>query len=353
MVVRGIYIEQDNTPQKFTLSNIPKLSITHHLCMSCMNMNDDSTAVSASMSANTIDDITNDMSKVAVSDNILCDTSSEQKLEEHIKSDEMSGGDASGRSSTDIDVVQKNTEVSKTCTDLEICANCGKEGSNLKACVACNLVKYCNRHCQASHRKLHKKECRKRAAEIHDIELFKPPPPPEGDCPICFLRLPSLGTGKKYKSCCGKVICSGCIHAVQKRDRGVALCPFCRVLTARTDDENINRLKKRVDAGDARGINNLGFYYSRGICGLPRDHTKALELFHRAVDLGNIRSHNNIGCAYHQGRGVSSDVKKAVHYWKIAAMKGDVNARHNLGAFEEYVGNMERALPKECPTTLL
>ena len=96
--------------------------------------------------------------------------------------------------------------------------------------------------------------------------------------------------------------------------------PFCRVPTAVRDEENINRLKKRVDAGDARAITNLGFYYSRGICGLPRDHTKALELFHRAVDLGNIRSHNNIGCAYHQGRGVSSDLTKAVYYGKIAAM---------------------------------
>ena len=41
-------------------------------------------------------------------------------------------------------------------------------------------------------------ECRKLNAEkkISDEELFKEPPPKE-DCPICFQRLPSLGTGKK------------------------------------------------------------------------------------------------------------------------------------------------------------
>jgi len=80
---------------------------------------------------------------------------------------------------------------------ISVCANCGKgeeESDNLKACTACNLVKYCNRECQIAHRKQHKKECRKRAAELHDEKLFKQPPPKE-DCPICFIRLPALPTG--------------------------------------------------------------------------------------------------------------------------------------------------------------
>ena len=53
-------------------------------------------------------------------------------------------------------------------------SNCGKEegiSSNLKTCVACKLVKYCNRECQVAHRRQHKKECRKRAKELHDEEL--------------------------------------------------------------------------------------------------------------------------------------------------------------------------------------
>ena len=37
--------------------------------------------------------------------------------------------------------------------------------------------------------------------EISDEDLFKQPPPEE-DCPICFLRLPFLDpTGKKYSTC--------------------------------------------------------------------------------------------------------------------------------------------------------
>jgi len=73
-----------------------------------------------------------------------------------------------------------------------ICANCGKgeeSTGSLKACTACKLVKYCNRECQIAHRPQHKKECRKRVAELHDEALFKQPPLEHGDCPICFLRM--------------------------------------------------------------------------------------------------------------------------------------------------------------------
>ena len=84
---------------------------------------------------------------------------------------------------------------------VSVCANCGKgeeESGNLKACTACKLVKYCNRECQIAHRPQHKKKCKKRAAELHN--LFAEPPSPHGDCPICFLRLPSLETGRRYKT---------------------------------------------------------------------------------------------------------------------------------------------------------
>ena len=70
----------------------------------------------------------------------------------------------------------------------DLCANCSKseEGSgSLKTCVACKIVKYCNRECQIAHRPQHKKECKERAKELHDEELFKQPLSEYGDCPIC------------------------------------------------------------------------------------------------------------------------------------------------------------------------
>ena len=44
------------------------------------------------------------------------------------------------------------------------------------------------------------------------------------------------------------------------------------------------------------------------------------------------------------GRGVDVDTKKATHYWGLAAMRGDVQARHNLGCNECHAGKVDRAL---------
>ena len=230
--------------------------------------------------------------------------------------------------------------------DTSVCANCGKEGDDLKSCMACKMVKYCNRECQIAHRPQHKKECRRRAAELHDEKLFKEPPSLHGDCPICLIQLPTFKSGRSYQSCCGKVICSGCYYAPvydnQGNKVGEKKCPYCRTLAATSEEEAIERFKKRVDAGDAVAIYNVGGFYRDGLCGFPQDYRKALELHHRN-ELG-IRSYNHIGIAYELGQGVEVDMEKANYYYKLAAMRGDVEARHNLGNNEEKAGNMDRAL---------
>ena len=185
-------------------------------------------------------------------------------------------------------------------------------------------------------------ERKKRAAELHDEKLFKQPQP-NGDCPICMLLLPSLYTGYKYRACCGKIICSGCIHAVKKRDGGVGLCPFCRTPTP-TAKEIVEQYKKRMEVDDAVAIYDMGCCYSGGSRGLPQDHAKALELWHRAGELGYAGAYHNIGCAYDGGDGVEKDEKKADHYSELAAMGGVADARHNLGNAEGHKGNMDRAL---------
>ena len=231
-----------------------------------------------------------------------------------------------------------------TCTEeVDKCASCGKEGSNLNICNKCKAVKYCNAACKKKHRSKHKKKCERRVAELHDIELFKQPPPRE-DCPICFLLLPLMDSGSKYKACCGKVICSGCIHAVEMRDKGVGLCPFCRTRTPTSDEEYIKGLKKRIKVGDALGMFNLGYYYYEGTFGLTQDRAKALELWQQAGELGCAEAYNNIGYAYRNGRGVERDEKKAKDYYELAAMEGSVYARHNLGYTEGRAGNLDRAM---------
>ena len=234
------------------------------------------------------------------------------------------------------------------------CANCGKgeeESGKLKNCAACMMVKYCSRDCQIAHRQKHKKECRKRAAELHDIELFKEPPSQHGDCPICFLRIPSLVTGWGYMSCCGTIICSGCCYAPVYDNQGNKVdndkqneCAFCRAPAPYTQEEGIERVQKRAEASDSVAIRNMGCYYRDGTYKYPQDYTKALEFWHRAGDLGNAEAYCDIGSAYYNAEGVDVDLKKATHYYELSAMKGDACARHNLGCLEDEAGNTERAV---------
>ena len=142
-----------------------------------------------------------------------------------------------------------------TAKEMTQCAACGKDGDGLKTCTACKLVKYCNATCQKAHRPQHKKECKKRAAELHDEALFKQPPPRE-ECPICMLTLPILLEEQRFQACCGKVICMGCFDGTMKAAGGEdpLLCPFCRALPASSGGEEMKLLNKRVEANDAIAI---------------------------------------------------------------------------------------------------
>ena len=139
-------------------------------------------------------------------------------------------------------ITTKNADDSK-----HHCAACGDTsddgGGSLKACAACNLVKYCNRTCQIAHRPAHKKACKKRLAELFDEKLFKQPPPNE-DCPICYLRLPIEGVQNVYQSCCGKMLCGGCVYAntVAAADTEKFKCLFCQTEAPSSDEEDIERL---------------------------------------------------------------------------------------------------------------
>ena len=225
------------------------------------------------------------------------------------------------------------------------CANCGKEGTDVtNTCNKCKEVMYCNAACKKKHRKKHKKECEKRLAELHDQKLFKQPPPLD-DCSICFLRMPCVTQFQVYMSCCGKLLCRGCIHAVALRDGGVSLCPFCRTPAPTSDEEFVEGYMKRMELNDPLAIHNVGSYYDQGKNGFTQNYEKALELWHQAGKLGYSEAYYNIGNAHRNGNGVERDNKRAKHYYELSAMQGDVLARHNLGV-QEYkeAGNKDRAL---------
>jgi len=196
-------------------------------------------------------------------------------------------------------------------------------------------VKYCNITCQKSHRKKHKKECKRRAAELlFDEALFKQPPPRE-DCPICFLRLP-IEEECYYQYCCGKTLCAGCVHVITKESN---LCAFCRAPAATSREEINETLKKRMEAGDSRACVSLGEdYHARG------ELKKALEFYLRAVELGSAEPHLNIAFMYsHHGEGVIKYRQKELHHLICGAMEGCERSRYHIGSHECEMGNFDRA----------
>ena len=231
--------------------------------------------------------------------------------------------------------------------DIITCAACGKgEESgdiNLKSCVACKMVKYCNRDCQIAHRPQHKKACKKRAAGLYDEKLFKEPPPPE-ECPICMLPLPLDPRQITFEACCGKDICDGCVRAMVESEGDDSLCPFCRTLHPSSDEEMVKRYEKLMDKGNAYAINQLAGFYAEGSMGLPQDSARENELSLKAGELGCAEAYFNLGNTHDIGEGVEVDEEKAKHYWELAAMGGCVFARQNLGCMEEEAGNNQRAM---------
>ena len=229
---------------------------------------------------------------------------------------------------------------------ITICANCGKDGGDsMNKCNKCDLVKYCNAAFKKKYKSKHKKKCEKRAAELYDERLFEEPPPPE-ECPICMLPPPLYEdhTGITFHLCCGKEICNGCIYAMRETGgKNMKLCPFCKTSYAISEEEEVKRVMKLMEKGNVGAFYQLAGYYAQGILGMSQDWAKANELWLKAGELGSSEAYCNLGLAYEEGDGVEIDEKKATQYYELAAMNGDIQARHNLGCLEGQAGNIHRA----------
>lgn len=228
----------------------------------------------------------------------------------------------------------------------EICASCGITGGDdikLKNCTACKLVKYCGVECQRNHRSRHKRACKKRAAELYDEMLFKQPESSHlGDCPICFLPLPidaHRSGSAAYHSCCGKMICIGCIYASKEQSSLGEKCPFCRTPYPDGDGEANAHLKKRAAANDPFSIRCIALkYYGE------EDYVASLELFLKAASLGDIQSHHEAGFMYMDGEGADVNMKKGNYHLEVAAIGGSAESRYALGMYERNYGSYERAM---------
>ena len=88
----------------------------------------------------------------------------------------------------------------------------------------------------------------------------------------------------------------------------------------------------------------MKFFEGGLLKGLPQDYQKANESNLKAGELGCAGGYLLLGDSYSRGIGVEVDIRKAKHYWELAAMGGSILARHNLGSFEGKLGNQHRAM---------
>jgi len=230
--------------------------------------------------------------------------------------------------------------------DKKCCASCGiaaNDDVKLKNCTACHLVKYCGVKCQREHRSKHKRECKKRAAELHDEILFKQPESSHhGDCPICCLPL-SLDEQKSgMMTCCSKQICKGCCYANAMREIRESLeqkCPFCRHPLQSKDEDFGQNLMRRAEANDPVAMREMGKRRRN-----EGDYGKAFGYWKKAAELGDSEAHFQISVFYRDGKGVEKDVKKAIYHAEQAAIGGHPRARFNLGYEELRNRRIERAM---------
>ena len=230
--------------------------------------------------------------------------------------------------------------------EIMCCAGCGvKENDDikLKKCTACYLVRYCGVKCQKEHWSKHKRECKKRAAELRDEFLFKQPEGNHmGDCPICFLPLSFEKSKSSLMPCCSKLICKGCLYVSMVREMEGTLekrCPFCRHPTPESDEEIKTIFMKRVEANDPIAILQMGMKHEE-----EGDYKGAFEYLSKAAELGNLDAHDHLGTKYLLGQGVEKDMKKSIFHLEKAAIGGLPEARHNLASIEVENGRVKRAI---------
>ena len=88
-----------------------------------------------------------------------------------------------------------------------------------------------------------------------DKKLFEQPMSTHlGECPLCFLPMPTDKHQIIMNSCCSKLQCNGCAYAHQKHEMSLGLeqsCAFCRKPLQKNKEEEIANKMERVEAMEA------------------------------------------------------------------------------------------------------
>ena len=183
--------------------------------------------------------------------------------------------------------------------------------------------------------------------ELEGADLFAPMPPTE-DCSICFVPLPRVPGKSCYQPCCGKLICGGCareneaIIMIQnqknagKKDKPVIRksCPFCRAPAPSSYGEVMRRCEERKLHNDYGALDVMAGMFYFGSYGQTIDEMKALDYYIQATELGSVSSPTEISTIYRHGDLITANADREIMFTRVAAIRGCIQARHNLGSLE-------------------
>ena len=103
-------------------------------------------------------------------------------------------------------------------------------------------------------------------------------------------------------------------------------------------DDSIEAVRTRAEAGDAVAQFNLGVRYDFGL-GVPEDDVEAVAWYRQAAEQGHAVAQYTLGFMWAVGRGVPQDDVEAVAWYRKAAEQGHADAQVRLAlAYENGEG---------------
>lgn len=197
-----------------------------------------------------------------------------------------------------------------------------------------------------------------------------PPSLPQEECVLCCYPIPLLPKESFYKSCCGQLICMGCIVG-QRRvlvigenvnlplkgskeeerefsmigcSKSTSLCAFCNAEEAGNNKERLKRLWERIDEyNDPAALCVLGGLYKDGKYGVSKNPTKAEELFQSSYDLGDADAAYQLATMYSASVPNPEPARK-IKYLVEGVRRGSVACLNSLGARANASGNHAEAI---------
>ena len=178
------------------------------------------------------------------------------------------------------------------------------------------------------------------------MESNQQPEEEEELCSICLDNLPKLSSKFTRMVCCGKGLHNKCydnIFESSMSHKQKSQCIMCRTVSAKSAEEQTERIRRWADKGKAWAQGILGQRYYDGK-GVDQSYQQARELYELSASQGYARSQSKLGFMYAKGHGGDQSYERAAEYYEAAARQGHANAQYNLGRLYYYGKGVEQSI---------